>query len=44
MDSLDRWMDCIDRIDGENEKCLYWIDGEIREIDKFDRYIDCIYG
>jgi len=44
MDRLDRWMDWIDRIDGGNEKWLYWIDGGFREIDKFDIYIDCIDG
>jgi len=37
-------MDWIDRIDGENEKRLYWIDGEIREIDTFDRYLEFIDG
>ena len=39
-DRLDIWMDWKDGIDGENEKWLYRINGVIREIDIFDRYID----
>jgi len=44
IDRLNKWMVWVNRIDGKNEKWLNWIDGEIGEIDIFDRYIDCIDG